>query len=64
MSEIHCHGCGGFISDPANISYQLKPHGSHTAIPKTSLCGCSPSVVFGAPPGYINHGTAQFMSRN
>jgi len=64
MSEIHCHSCGGFISDPANISYQLKPSGSHTAIPKTSLCGCSPAVVFGAPPGYTSNGTAQFMSRN
>ena len=23
MSEIHCHTCGAFITDPASVSYRL-----------------------------------------
>ena len=32
MSEIHCHSCGGFISDPGNISYRLGLQQSPQAI--------------------------------
>ncbi|HYT81967.1 MAG TPA: hypothetical protein VEK86_00850 [Gemmatimonadales bacterium] len=51
MSEIHCHTCGGFITDPATVSYRA-PSGT-TATPHTGLCACHPAIIYGPPPGYV-----------
>ena len=52
MSEIHCHNCGGCITDPGTVSYQaastVTPAGPHSG-----LCACIPAVVYGTPPGYL-----------
>lgn len=55
MSEIHCHSCGGFITDPASVSYRLPSDGGGTATagPHSALCTCKPSVVYGPPPAYL-----------
>jgi hypothetical protein len=52
MSEIHCHTCGGFITDPGAVSYQV-PSGTDAVAPHSALCACIPSVVYGPPPGYV-----------
>lgn len=52
MQEIHCHNCGGFITDPASVSYQA-PSSAAAAAPHSALCPCIPSVVYGPPPGYL-----------
>ena len=52
MSEIHCHTCGGFITDPSSVSYRV-PSGAAAAAPHSALCACIPSVVYGPPPGYL-----------
>lgn len=54
MSGIHCHTCGGFISDPTSVSYRLPTDGTAIAGPHTSLCTCKPSIVYGPPPGYLS----------
>ena len=53
MSEIHCHNCGGFITDPSGVSYQV-PSSAAAAAPHSALCTCIPSVVYGTPPGYVS----------
>ncbi len=53
MSEIHCHACGGFIIDPVGVSYQLPSAAAVTATPRSGLCTCHQSVVYGPPPGYL-----------
>jgi hypothetical protein len=53
MSEIHCHSCGGLITDPGAVSYQV-PSGAEPAIPHTALCACIPAVIYGASPGYLS----------
>jgi len=54
MSEIHCHACGGFIIDPAGVSYRLPSAAAVTAAPRSGLCVCHQSVVYGPPPGYLS----------
>ncbi len=54
MREIHCHSCGGFIADPATVSYRLASDAAATAAPHTGLCTCQPSIVYGPPPGYLS----------
>jgi len=54
MSEIHCHACGGFIIDPAGVSYRLPSAAAVTAAPRSGLCICHQSVVYGPPPGYLS----------
>jgi len=54
MSEIHCHECGGFIIEPAGISYRLPPAAVVTAAPRSGLCTCHQSVVYGPPPWYLS----------
>ena len=55
MIDIHCHACGGFISDPERVSY-LRPAPGTVAIatPRSSICVCAQSVVFGPPSGYAS----------
>jgi len=52
MSEIHCHTCGGLVTDPSTVSYQA-PSDATPAGPHSALCACIPSVVYGPPPGYL-----------
>lgn len=55
MTEIHCHACGGFISDPYRVSYRLPAGGTVAiAIPQSGICTCAESVVFGPPAGYAS----------
>ena len=51
MVEIHCHACGGFISDRSLIAYRLPLDNGGTAAPRTALCDCVQPTVFAAPPG-------------
>ena len=52
MHEIHCHTCGGFITDPSTVSYQA-PSVAAPAEPHSALCSCIPSVVYGLSPAYL-----------
>jgi hypothetical protein len=62
MIEIHCHNCGGFITDPGTVSYQA-PSAAAAAAPHSALCACIPSVVYGPPPAYLAWpGLASFSS--
>ncbi len=54
MVDIHCHGCGGFIGDPMRISYRFPSNRADLAIPHSGLCPCTPSIVYGPPPGYLS----------
>jgi hypothetical protein len=54
MTEIHCSTCGGFINDPARISFRLPPavlDETFGAVPISAFCTCDPPVVFGPPAG-------------
>ena len=53
MREIHCHNCGGFITDAASVSYGLPADGTATAEPHSALCSCKASVVYGPKPGSL-----------
>jgi len=53
MREIHCHGCGGFITNPAG-SYRLPSETVAMAPPHSGLCTCYPSIVYGPPPVYLS----------
>jgi hypothetical protein len=54
MVEIHCHACGGFMSDLSLISYRLPtPAERGAAAPRSGLCACGASVVYGAPPSDV-----------
>jgi hypothetical protein len=53
MNEIHCHVCGGFIKDPANVSYRKSPEGTIAAGPHSAICPCTPAIVYGISPGYL-----------
>lgn len=54
MAEIHCHVCGGFIANPAGTSYLEPSDATPVAVPHSGLCGCTPAIVFGPPPGYVS----------
>jgi hypothetical protein len=54
MHEIHCHVCGGCISDPAKVSYRLASSGDVMARPHTKPCPCTPAIVYGPPAGYMS----------
>lgn len=50
MIDIHCYNCGGFISDPSQISHRLPGsmmHKTFGAVPTSALCTCTPPVVYG-----------------
>jgi hypothetical protein len=64
MSEIHCHSCGGFISDPVSIAYRPPVDGTVTASPRSALCSCTKAVVYGPPPGWVTSGAGLSASRN
>jgi hypothetical protein len=52
MSEIHCHTCGGFITEPGGTSYR-SPDVTPIAVPHSALCTCVQAIVYGLPPGYL-----------
>ena len=54
MIDIHCHACGGFITDPNHISYRVPGGTVAIAIPRSGICTCSESVVFGPPSGFAS----------
>ena len=54
MIEIHCHDCGGFISEPERISFRLPSSTRSLAVPHSALCTCALPVVYGPPPGYLS----------
>ena len=54
MIEIHCSNCGGFISEPSQVSYRLPTSITKEkfgAVPVSALCTCTPPVVYGPPSG-------------
>ena len=55
MIDIHCHACGGFITEPTHVSYRRSTEGTvAVATPRSGLCTCAESVVYGAPSGYAS----------
>jgi hypothetical protein len=52
--EIHCHDCGGFISEPERVSYRLPSNARSPAVPHSALSTCARPVVYGPPPGYLS----------
>ncbi|HEY3219224.1 MAG TPA: hypothetical protein VGJ80_00705 [Gemmatimonadales bacterium] len=54
MNETHCHACGGFITDPAAVSYLPPVAGVVAAVPRTALCACNPAKIYGPPPGRVS----------
>jgi hypothetical protein len=54
MVDIYCHDCGGFICDPRHTEYRLPPGVAELAVPRSSLCSCTPAVIYGPPPGYLS----------
>ena len=54
MNQIHCHSCGGFITDTTTITYAPPLTPSQVAEPRSALCDCSPPLVFGPPPGHMS----------
>ena len=54
MSEIHCHMCGGFISDTALIAYRLPLDPGSVAEPRSALCTCLRPLLYGPPPGHAS----------
>jgi hypothetical protein len=53
LVEIHCHVCGGFISDRKLIAYRM-PSDAATASPRSALCDCGQPILYGAPPGHMS----------
>jgi hypothetical protein len=54
MAEIHCHNCGGFIGNVQNVAYRNTSEAPPHAAPRSGLCTCDRSVVYGPPPGYVS----------
>ena len=48
--SIHCHLCGGFISDPLRVSHRLPPDAGVIAVPRSGFCSCREPVVFDPSP--------------
>jgi hypothetical protein len=51
MLPIHCHRCGGFIDNPAGISYREPNAATPPVVPHSALCSCEHAVLYGAAPG-------------
>lgn len=47
---IHCHFCGGVISDPSTIEYRPPRVSAQLAPPNTDACTCSPPIVYEHAP--------------
>jgi hypothetical protein len=64
MSEIHCHNCGGSITDPGSVSYVKPVDGTAAAGPHSALCTCKPAVIYGPPSGYLAWSGYSSVSRS
>jgi len=65
MIDIHCYNCGGFISDPSQISHRLPSsimHQSFGAVPISALCTCRPPVVYGPAAGRSSLASARRLN--
>src|SRR6266576_2261381 len=40
MLEIHCHGCGGFIGNPAGTTYRDAPYATPPVVPDRGPARC------------------------
>jgi hypothetical protein len=54
MNAIHCHICGGSVSDPMAVAHRLASAIIVAARPQNTRCECTPPVVFGPPSGYMS----------
>ena len=54
MHVIHCHACGGCVSDPATVSYRLASAAIVPVPPHSAMCTCTPAIVYGPPAGYMS----------
>jgi hypothetical protein len=54
MTEIHCHTCGGTVTDPTTVSYRLPDTTMAVAAPHPGLCSCALAIVYGPPTGYLS----------
>ena len=54
MNPIHCHFCGGCISDPATVSYRVAFAAIIRAQPHGAPCKCSSAIVYGPPAVYMS----------
>ena len=54
MHEIHCHGCGGFMSYRKRISYRLPSAATHRVPPHSGVCSCNVPILDGPPPGFAS----------
>jgi hypothetical protein len=54
MQQIHCHACGGFITDATAILYEAPLERDPVAQPSSALCLCQAPIIYGAPPGYAS----------
>lgn len=63
MIDIHCHTCGGFISDPRRVSHRLPADAAVLAAPRTGICTCGESVIFGPPAGNASSPGVAAVSR-
>ena len=43
---IHCHFCGGIVTDPATIQFRPPRASAQFALPQCSPCTCDPPVVY------------------
>jgi hypothetical protein len=50
MTTIHCHLCGGVVSDWARIAYRPPRASAQIAMPHGGLCECARPAVHEDPP--------------
>ncbi len=49
-TAIHCHFCGGVISDPRVVEYRPPRASVQVALPNSNRCTCSPPIVYEHSP--------------
>jgi hypothetical protein len=50
MNAIHCHHCGGFISDDRAVRYGMPSEKVLLATPHTDLCRCAAPLIYSQAP--------------
>jgi len=50
VHTIHCHFCGGIVSDRATIQYRPPRASAQFALPQDSPCTCTPPIVYEDSP--------------
>ena len=46
MHTIHCHFCGGVVTDTATIQYRPPRASAQFALPQSTPCTCTPPIVY------------------